>query len=301
MVKKYLYLAFIAVIAVVSSCGEGTEKKVDVPKEIIEDGTAEVELDSAPIDRIIESFSSPIEMAASIESMDIPYSQKILVPTASADMFETNFKKSMGLGMLSANLGYLNVYKKVNTIVEYLTVIKRIADDLDIDQYFDFQTLKRLATNSDNLDSLMMLSVSSHHRMDEHLRSTGRSDLSALMVTGVWIEGMYLAVSVDELKRSDEMRNQVGDQKNILSDLYYVLKFFESKPHFKELITDFDALKEAYEGVTITTVPGETRTVVENGVTVTYSGDETVIQMTDEQYAEIAENIKKIRNKLISL
>jgi hypothetical protein len=299
MAKKYLYLLLFPLLTLVAC---GGETKVDVPDEVINDGTVEAEIDPTAINKVIAGFSSPIEMAASIESMDIPYSQKILVPTSASDNFDSNFKKAVGLGMFSADLGYLNVYKKTNTIIEYLTSIKKLADDLDVDQFFDFQTLKRLATSSDNLDSLMYMSVSSHNRMDEHLRASKRSDLSALMVTGVWVEGIYLAAAVSELKQTKEMRDKIGDQKNILSDLYFVLKFFEKRPHFKDLITEFDALKEAYEGVTITTKPGETKTYVDkDGVTVTESGEETVVEMTDEQYTEITENIKKIRNKLISL
>lgn len=301
MTYKYLYVILLSFTITLFSCGGEEEEEVDIPDEVIESGNNAPEIDPGPINRVIESFSSPIEMAASIENMNIPYSQKILVPTEVADNMDSNFKKAVGLGMLSADLGYLNVYKKTNTIVEYLTVIKRLSDDLDIDQFFDFQTLKRLATNSDNLDSLMYLSVSSHNRMDKHLRETRRSDLSALMVTGVWIEGLYLATSVNEMKKDKEMRDKIGEQKNILSDLYYVLKFFEKRPHFKDLILMFDDLKEAYEGVNIRIEKGESKAEVIDGVYTVIQDEYTVVEMTDEQFVEITDNIKKIRNKLISL
>ncbi len=298
MMNKYLYIMIIAVFFL-ASCG-GEEEKVDIPDDVIENTTAETEIDPGPINRVIESFSSPIEMAASIENMNIKYSQKILVPTEIAGSLDSNFKKALGLGMYSADLGYLNVYKKTNTIVEYLTVIKRLSDDLDIDKFFDFKVLKRLATNSDNLDSLMFLSVNSHNQMDEHLRATGRSDLSALMVTGVWIEGIYLATAVNEMKANDEMRERIGEQKNILSDLYFVLKFFEKKPHFKELISDFETLKEAYEGVTIRIEQGESKAEEIDGIYTVIQDEYTVVEMTDEQFIEITDNIKRIRNKLIT-
>ena len=32
--------------------------------------------------------------------------------------------------------------------------------------------------------------------MDEYLRENNRSDISSLLVTGMWIEGMYLACQV---------------------------------------------------------------------------------------------------------
>lgn len=259
-------------------------------------------VDKEAIDKIIESFSSPIEMAALIEDMKVPYSQKYLVPSDNVDDFDTAFKKALGLGLLSSDLGYLNVYHKQSGIVEYLTLIKRISDDLDIDQFFDFQTMKRLATNSDNLDSLMFLSVNSYHQMDQYLRDTERSDLSALMVTGVWLEGLFLAVKVNEYANNSDLRDRIGEQKSILNDLIKVMKAFSDKPYFTNLTVKFEELRDAYEGVEIKTETGESKTIVdENGGTLIIPGDYTVVMMTDEQLNEIAKIVEKTRNSIISL
>ena len=254
------------------------------------------------VNKIIESFSSPIEMAALIESMKVPYSKKYLVPTEKAGDFDTNFKKALGLGMLSSDLGYLNVYHKQNEIIEYLTAIKRISDDLDVDKFFEFQTLKRLATNSDNLDSLMFLSVKSYHNMDAHLRETERSDLSALMVTGVWLEGLYLAVKVNEYANDPSLRDRIGEQKTIINDMLKVLNSFKSKPYFDKLIVRFEEMRAAYEGVEITTQTKASQEIVDkDGTVLIIDGTYTVVNMTDEQLNEIATIIEKTRDSVINL
>ncbi|MEA2042479.1 MAG: hypothetical protein U9N85_07995 [Bacteroidota bacterium] len=296
MFKKALYLIFAAFFVV--SCGDGDDEVIQGPENAGE--TNEAQLDPAAINRIIESLPPPIETAATIEDMDVPYSKNYLVPSEKADGFDTNFKKAVGLGFYSADLGYLNVYNRTNSIVEYLTVIKRISDDLDVDQFFDFQTLKRLATNSEDLTELMFLSVNSYHKMDDHLRSTKRSDLSALMVTGVWLEGMYLSAKVSKLKKNDKIKDRVGEQKEILGDMLYVLNFFEKKPYFPDLIKDFETLKEAYQDVVITTEQVESKEEVIDGIVVITPNELTSIHMTDEQFKEISDLIIKIRNKLIS-
>ncbi len=294
-------LLFIAIVFVFFawSCGENGNEQIDVPDH---NGFEQMEeIDTGPIDRIIESFSSSIEMAAVIEDMEVPYSKNYIVPADAANNYDSNFKKAIGLGMFSSDLGYLNVYHKTNSIVEYLTEIKRLSDALDIDQFFDFQTLKRLATNSENLDSLMFLSVDSYNKMSQHLRETRRSDLSALMVTGVWVEGLFLACKVHNFKPTTELRDRIGGQKTILPDVLNILNFFKKKPHFTKLIKEFDILKEAYEGVLITVEEGITKEEVIDGIPTVIQGDSTVIDITDEQLLEISDLTIKIRNKLISL
>lgn len=302
MKLRRIYI-LILTITILFSCKSDDEKVIDGPDSVSNQNKETI--DSGAIGKIIESFSSPIEMAASIKDMNAPYSKKNLLNTEAVSNFDSNFKKALGLGMLSADLGYLNVYNRTNEIVEYLTVIKRLADDLDIDQYFDFQTLKRLATNNDNLDSLMFLSVMSYNDMDKHLRETRRTDLSALMVTGVWIEGQYLACKINSLTPSEELKNRIGQQRAILSDLVLVLKSFDKSSHFPELIKEFETLQEYYEGVTITVEIGDSEDPEgyfdEDSIWVVDPKERSVINITDEQLKDISDQIIKIRNKLISL
>jgi hypothetical protein len=298
MVKNNI---LIILLLFIFSCGNdgGDDSNVIGPED--DQNVNRVEIDSEKIDNLIESFPSPIEMAATIEDMQVPYSMKNLVPTEVAADFDSNFDKALGLGMLSSDLGYLNVYERKNAIVEYLTSIKRLADALDVDQFFDFQTLKRLATNSSNLDSLMYLSVTSYHDMDEHLRQTRRSDLSALMITGVWLEGQFLACKVNEFKSDKRVEEIIVGQKEILKELLTVLDYFKDKSAFKEMNKQFYELSDLYDNVKIELVEGEDQVIKEDSITVIIPGDHTIIHYTQDDVKIISNKIIQIRNNLISL
>ncbi len=297
MVKKILFILLIPLFF--AACG-GDDETVSVVQT---ENTTNVEIDPQKINGLIESFPSPIEMAATIENMKVPYSKKHLVPTEVASDFDSNFDKALGLGMLSADLGYLNVYNRKNAIVEYLTSIKRLADALDVDQFFEFQTLKRLATNSNNLDSLMFLSVSSYHDMDEHLRKTRRSDLSALMITGVWAEGQYLACKVNEFKRDKSTEEIIIGQKVIIKDLLEVLSFFDDKTNFKKMNDQFRELYKLYDKVEVKTVDeGENKiTYDKDSIPLIEPGERTEFVYNQDDLLKIQHKIIQIRNNLISL
>jgi hypothetical protein len=76
--------------------------------------------------------------------------------------------------------------------------------------------LKRLAINNEDLDRLMFLSVNSFNRMDRYLRDNNRNNLSTLIVTGVWIEGLYLATQVYKDKPDKRIADRIGEQKNYI-------------------------------------------------------------------------------------
>jgi len=303
MIKKILF-TILSVLLIIgyTNCGDGGSDEPnfdDIPDDIPEDVQ---QIDENAINGILESFSSPVEMAALIEDLGVPFSKKYLASPEVADDYDTNFKKAIGLGVLSADLGYLNVYAKTGEIINYLAVIKSIADELNIGQFFDFQTLKRLATNNDNMDSLMFLSVNSFHQMDEHLRKNNRSNLSALVVTGVWMEGLYLATQIAKNEPTKTLTDRIGEQKLILTDLYKILEVYRSQDkNFEKLVLDFQELNEVYLPVVITFKEGETITKEIDGITVVMQQDESMVEMSDEQLNKIILLVEKIRNKLISL
>ena len=144
----------------------------------------------------------------------------------------------------------MNVYSRTTQSAGYLAIIKSISDDLNVGQFFDFQTLKRLASNNDNIDSLMFLSVHSFHQMDEHLRRNNRSNLSALVITGVWIEGLYLATQILADTPNEALKESVGGQKIILESLSYIIKTYsERDANFKDLYKDIQKFEKAFETV----------------------------------------------------
>jgi hypothetical protein len=153
-------------------------------------------LSNEAIDDISRNISSPVEIAEILRRMSVSFTTGYLASSIDASRLSTSFDKALKLGILGADLGYLNMYEKTGTSIDVLSSIKKLADGLNVGQFFDFEAIKRLSLNRSNLDSLLYLSQSSYNQIDNFLREKGRGQLSALMITGVWIEGQYLATQV---------------------------------------------------------------------------------------------------------
>jgi len=302
MIKNLIYFVLVGfLVFTVSNCNGGGNDDPDIPKDLLEDDVQTIP--EGEIDKIIQSLPSPVEMAALINDVGIPFSKSYLASPEKADDYDTNFKKALGLGVLSADLGYLNVYGQTNEIVNYLASIRKISDDLNIGQFFDFQTLKRLATNNENMDSLMFLSVNSFHQMDDHLRKNNRSNLSALVVTGVWIEGLYLVTQiVKNGSDSKDLKDRIGEQKVIVEMLNKILQVYKVQDkNFERLAGDFENLKIAYDPIEIKVETGEVTTQEIDGIIVVIPKDKTIVTISDDQLNKIVSLTESIRNKLISL
>ena len=304
----YRLLAILIVVSVLfSACNSSPENaseemnvdNFEVPDSLLQDDDAFLESDKDAIGDIIQNISSPVEMAALLKDENIQFNYKYLSPTDNVDEFNTSFKQALNLGVLGADMGYLNMYSKNGAVINYITAIKELSDELKVGQFFNFETLKRLATNSENIDSLMYMSISAFDNMDVYLRENGRSNISALLVTGVWIEGLYLATQVVKDNDNQAIRERVAEQGVVLEQLLIVLSHYKKGKRFFELINELEEINKALSKVKIIEEEGEDEMQEVDGVLMVVSNTTTTVEMTDEQLDAIIASVENVRSFVI--
>jgi hypothetical protein len=249
---------------------------------------------------ISKNIASPVEIANLLQMLDVPFSQNYLAASIDANKQSTNFDKALKLGILGADLGYLNMYEKTGSSLDVLSSIRKIAEDIKVGQFFDFESIKRLSQNKSNLDSLLFISIDSYTKIDDYLRSNDRGQLSALMIIGVWIEGQYLATQVVNQFPNEMLRDRIGEQKIILNDLILLLSpYCNLDSEFTDLCKDLQSIKDNYRNVKITYTQGDPVSTEKDGGLVIQQTETSVVEMSDAQLKVIIENIKDIRNKLV--
>jgi hypothetical protein len=300
MIKKLsLILLGVLFLYACNRSGSSTQQGFgDIPEDVINEGVLEISGDD--VQGFVDNMSSPVEMAALIKGLDVKFSNKYLAPTDNIEDFSTNFMQAFNLGVYGVDLGYLNIYNKTNTVIDYISAIKTLADGINVGQFFDFTTLKRLAQNNQNLDSLMFISVNSFNKMDRYLRNNNRQNLSVLIITGLWVEGMYLATQVYKESPHIELRERIGEQKIILDKLLLFLQNFKSDKQFVKLISELEIIQTDLKEVIITVQKGEAEAIEKDGMLVIIQNDVSKIEITDEQVQKIIKDTEDVRNKLIS-
>lgn len=301
MTGRLLIIGLIVILSVFS-CKSSTRKTSEFvfpATDSIPVSEAEKLSDEA-IDDISKNMSSPMEIADILQRSKVPFTTNYLATAIDASRLGTSFEKALKLGILGADLGYLNMYEKTGTAVDVLTSIKKLAEGINVGQFFDFETIKRLSLNRSNLDSLLFISKNSYNQIDKYLRDKGRGQLSALMITGVWIEGQYLATQVLKQHPDTLLRNRVGEQKVILNDLLLLLApYCKSGSQFTSLCQNMQDLKEKYRDIVISYTVGDPIMVEKDGALVVKQTEESKVEMNNEQLTAIIVLSGSIREKLI--
>ena len=303
MTRRLLYLVVVAIL--LSSCNScrnsGSDKNLSddfvIPDSIKNDQP--LEISTSVIDDMVQNISSPIETAAVIKGLKIPFNKDIIASTKYAEGFNTNFSKALGLGIYGCDLGYLNMYGKTSLVIDYITTIRTLADGIQVGQFFDFSTLKRLATNNENIDSLVLISQQSMTRIDTYLKENKRSNLSVVIVAGVWIEGLYLSSIVAQETKHQRMIETIGEQKEIISFLMLLMNNYKKDPNMAKLIQSFEEIKALYNDVKITSEVGEPTAVEVNGVLTIKPNDVQKIDLSDETLKKIIEKVREVRSKIL--
>jgi len=299
MIKKLSFL--LLSLALISSCKSGGKKitgDMEVPDSVVNKGILQVS--EQAMQDIIDNIASPVEMSSLIKTIGVPFSKQYLAPTNNLSSFNTDLQQSIVLGIYGADLGYLNMYNKTGTVIDYLSNIKTLSDNLKIGQFFDFNTLKRLVSNNSNIDSIMYISVHSFNDMDKYLRKNNRGNLSSLIITGVWVEGLYILTQVQKNNPNPKLSEKIGEQKIILNDLMLILKNYIKDPDFKKIIDDIEIIKAEFANVKISYEMGDPEAVEKDGMLVIVQNEKSIVNIDDMTLTNIRNTTEKIRNKLLN-
>ncbi|MEH0154596.1 hypothetical protein V6R21_10690 [Limibacter armeniacum] len=255
--------------------------------------------DVLPVEEVLQSIPSPLEISVLIKEVGTVYNKADLNDPNSVSRYNTAFQKALNLGIYGTDLGYANIYGKNQDAISYLNSVKKLADGLGIGAFFEYNEIKQLAESSGKLDELIRKTTYNFEKINEHLRERKREDISILCLTGGWIEAVYLTTLVNQRVENDVLKEKIGDQKIVLEQLLLVLDIYKSKPGFGDLIRDLTYLQEIYDQIEVERIYGKPSMKEVDGVLVVVSGEKTIVKVTEADVQKITVLLKSIRDKIV--
>src|SRR5690606_2455258 len=219
---------------------------------------------------ILQQIPSPLEISVLLKEAGKKYNSSYLNSPDNLPKYNSNFKKALNLGIYGADLGYTNIYEQNQDGLKYISSIKSLADGLSIGQFFDIETIGRLASNSKNLDSLLLITTQNFNSINHYLQTQSRANLSVLLLTGGWIEALHIVCEVAALNpENKELQETIGQQKIILENIMLLLSFYKDRdPNMALLLEDMMELQKVFEKVNITYTYKESTFEIVDGVMV---------------------------------
>lgn len=261
--KQSINFVLCALLVItLASCGSGSGSKDKNSEDFKE---AEESL-KQQIEEVVYSIPSPSEIPYLLQATGAEFNESLLNPRDKVDTYVTRTDKAaLNLGIYAADIGYLSSYDKTQEAIDYLASTKTLADGLGIIGAFDTEVLKKFETNISNKDSLALLLNQTINRTEVFLNDDGRNKLSALVISGSFIEGLYISTGViktypknllPEDKRNlvlTPLMRVVLQQKKSVSELLKMLSSssVEQTDPITNIVADLKALDQAYATLNI--------------------------------------------------
>lgn len=249
------------------------------------------------IQDVVYNIPSPSEIPYLLEATGAEYNQSLINNKQKADQYASkNDKAALNLGVYAADIGYLSSYGKTQEAIDYLNSCKTLADNLGVIGSFDVQVLQQFESNIGNKDSLASILNKSIQKTDDYLKDDSRSKLAALMLTGSFVEGLYISTglikSYPKNLLSDDDRNLILtplirvilEQEKSVDELLKMLSTIDQAEPVAGIVADLTALQASYRALNI-------EEQIKN--------NRADLVLTDKNLADITSIVEKIRSSIV--
>lgn len=287
----------LALVALFSACG-GEQPQQDQLQVDNGQDSALVADRMKKTKNIFYNIPSPMETASLLKKAGVDYNGKILNDVKNVDKYTAASKQALNLGIYGADLSYASVFNHTQESMFYTSCSRKLADRLGVTNAFSDSTLELMQSKMNDRDALLDIISETYWSVDGYLKENGRDNISALMIAGGWVEGLYIATQVSSTNDTPELRQRIAEQKHSLADLVGLVAAYQADDARLESVKgDLAALQELFAKAT-TPEPGATISDV-NGTTVV-TGNAPPASLSDDLLKEIREKTASIRNSYIN-
>ncbi len=240
------------------------------------------------IEEIVYQIPPPAEIPYILQATGVEMDQSLVNDLNKADSYQgSDDKSAMNLGVYAADIGYLSSYDKSQEALNYFTKMKGLADQIGVTTSVDTEVINRFESNLSSKDSLADIVNEAISNTDEHLKNSGRNRTAALVLTGSFMEGLYISSSLVKNYPHDILDEEnrkliliplvrlILDQEKPLGDLYAMLDQLESDETVDQLKDMTSGLLEQYAALDI-------QEKIRNNEGVTLLEDENLAGVTNQ-------------------
>lgn len=262
--------------------------------------SGKVAKDSSVVDRtekienIFFNIPSPIETITILKNAGATYEWNLPLDPMKLDDFSSSTEKALAMGIYGADLNYASVFSVDNDMYMFLSCAEKLGKEIGVGQVFTQDITNRIEDNVDNKDSMQVIISETFWSMDSQLHEEGRESVSALVIAGGWIEGVYLATQLAVLNpNNEEIKQRIAEQKYSIENLVKLLETYDdSSEDFVEITMMFKDLEELFQKIE-EEKSTPTQSVDEDGMPII--GQQISLTMSDELLNEITQLVSEIR------
>ena len=202
------------------------------------------------VEAIVYPLPGPFEMTKMLNEIGAAYLVKNLNAPNKVEKYLTEKDKAINLGVYGADLAYASTYNKEQDIKIYLEPVKTLIDDLGIKVDYSPLIDENLKSKLSNKDSLVKVVTNTIYETYSFLNKQNKPELSAMLVSGMWIELMYIATHISkDTYNNTQIVEMVSKQSESYNKLIELLGRYNTNKDINDLQQKLLVLKPAFDKV----------------------------------------------------
>lgn len=295
--KSLIYPTLISFSLVLFSCSNNNNNNNDT-EVVAGSDTAQSKTKNTKAQEVFYSIPSPIETISLLKAAGAKYNASYLNPIENVSKYTSVTSKALNLGTYGSDLSFTSMFDQTQESMLYLRCANKLAAGLGINGAFNETTANRLESNVQNRDSLLAIISDSYWTTDAYLKDNGQPGVSALIVAGGWVEGLYIGTQIANVTQNKDIITRIGEQKLSLDNLIALLESYKAdNAGITAVLNSLNELKEIYN--TIPSPTSETQAVTDKKNNVTILDNNSNYSITPEKLKEITDKVTQIRSKII--
>jgi hypothetical protein len=243
-----ILIFFLFLLLILTGCKSKNEAELKAP-EIPE---KESSTDAGVVRLIFYNMDLPTEMARLFERVGANYTPKILNSADIFSRYDTKSKIALNIGLYGVDLSYCRIFNQNAATAKYFSTIQILYEKLGIPDYYYEDIIKGLEKYYNDKDSLAKFASDIYDRADLYLRENGSDAYAAMIVTGGWVEALYLACKIIEGNPENlEIAERIAGQKYSLNSLISLLSNYQEDIIVTQYILMLKNLKKSFDQVNI--------------------------------------------------
>lgn len=264
MYKKFPLVTLFSITLYLTSCEVSRESSEERSSSEFEQAQAEQRGVENQIKEVIYDIPSPSEIPFLLQATGAEYNASLVNDISDAESYSTrNDEAALNLGVYSADIGYLSSYGKVQEALYYMDKAKNLADNLGLSGAFSPELIQRFEKNLSRKDSLAYILNETISKAENYLMDENRNHLAALIITGSFVEGLYISTQLIEQYPKDilpeDSRNLILSplirvvlkQEKATNDLLRLFKTIERSQTVVKITEDLEELSQNYDRLNI--------------------------------------------------
>jgi hypothetical protein len=258
----------------------------------------EEKIDTAREKPIYYRFPSAKEMLSYLKTEDLVYRTDLMNSVNNLEKYHSTRAKTLNLGVYLADLSYMILFEKTQQVEAYFNAIFNLSADLRINAPHEERLLQKISENMHNPDSLIEIADQYHTDIIDYLLKTGKEKTLAVISTGSYIEGLYIATHlISEYDKHESTVQKIADQKHAFQNLTKFATDFSEDLNTQYSLEYLKKINQHFREFPV--IDNKTDIERANDSTLIFEGGDK-IEITKKHFKNLKNQVTQIRNQIIT-